>query len=91
MRGLKTVTMVGVLTVIAVAPAIAQQPNPCAAKKPAGRTVQNPCASKNPIAKSPGMAQARPGALGAPSAMTGASTGDALFGAGPTLRPLQSR
>lgn len=91
MKGLKAVTMVGVLTVIAVGPAIAQQPNPCAAKKPTGRTVQNPCASKNPIAKNPGMAQARPGALGAATAVAGPSAGDALFGAGPTLRPLQAR
>ena len=91
MRGVATVTMVGVLTLAAVAPAIAQQPNPCAAKKPAGRTVQNPCASKNPIAKNPCAVQARSSALDGPTAGKGPSAGDALFGAGPTLRPLESR
>lgn len=85
MRGMTTVTLAGVLTLAAVAPAIAQQPNPCSAKQPQGRTMQNPCTSKNPTAKNPCAAKARFDA-----AVKGPGNRDVLFGAGPTLRPPQS-
>jgi hypothetical protein len=92
MRGLATVTMLGVLSLAAVAPAGAQQPNPCAAKNPAARTVQNPCAVKNQNAKNPcATVKARFIEPDAPAAVRGPSSGDLLFGAGPTLRPLQAR
>ena len=90
MRGMTTVTLAGALTLAAVAPAIAQQSNPCAAKKPEGRTMQNPCASKKPTEKNPCAAGARFDAARVPAAMRDPSNRDMLFGAGPTLRPPQS-
>lgn len=64
MRTLTTVTMVGAITLAAVAPALAQQANPCAppsqkaqnpcaAKTPASQTAQSPAAVQTPTAKNP--------------------------------------
>jgi hypothetical protein len=54
MRRLASVTMVGAFTLVAMAPAVAQQANPCAAKSPAGQKSQekqNPCAAKTPAGR----------------------------------------
>lgn len=86
-----TIMMVGALTLGATIPAHAQQANPCAAKNPTAQKAQNPCAAKSPVAKNPCAAKA-PGA--SPRMLNEArrpSEGDALFGAGPTLRPPEAR
>jgi hypothetical protein len=92
MRGLATVTMVSVFTLTAVAPAMAQQLNPCAAKNPAGQKAQNPCRAKNPCAsKNPCAAKAPSASPGILTAVKGPNERDARFGAGPTLRPPEAR
>ncbi len=85
MRGLATITIAGILTLAAVAPTIAQQANPCAAKTPAGQKAPNPCATTTPAgqkapnpgapttpaASNPRAGKAESASPGAPSALRG--------------------
>ena len=48
-KTITTVSIAALLAAGAAVPAIAQQVNPCAAKKPATKSA-NPCAAKNPCA-----------------------------------------
>jgi hypothetical protein len=90
MKKLATITLVGAFTVGAATAAMAQQANPCAAKRPAAQERQNPCAAKTPTTAKNPCAAKTPDASAASAAIKSPFERSPLFGSGPQLRGQQA-